>query len=369
MKSKLTLSSLKRLINETIEEERRGRSRSKKARFNSSQRREKKLVENALRLLEAANPASNLDDHAKEDLAKAKAQLDTFDVKAGLEDVVEWLNKHLNAASNPEGEKVARALHAVLGQGTLDGANNQKFALSPKAGIDCASLKPTQGEIDLFKSVGHPLCNPPSFMACWSGDPHGAGKSIVTAGKKLVLDGHHRWSTVACIAGPGTNIDCSDFSIDSFGEDAQAVLSAAQVAIVGSAQYDQLASGPQMVPKSEVSTLEIDGQEFETDILGDPNALKGQILTLKESGNDDIGVFDSYAKTYANHVLLSDSYMQYALYGQVLAKGGADAQRALQSQPNVESFQDQLAPQDGTVTQEGKFVVATLLIEAIDRPD
>lgn len=316
---KLNINSLRALVKETLSET----VKSNTSRKSKQQKREHRLVENALRLLESAEAAS-LDGFTKEELAEANKQLQTFNVKAGLAKVVDWLNIHLNESSNPaqenEPERVARALHAILANGQLDGDNDQQFTLSKKTPIATGKLTPTQGEIDLFKSIGHPLCNPKSFLDCFSGDPHGRGKTIVTAGESLVLDGHHRWSTVACIAGPEQTIDCVNFGIDAFGQDAEAVLAAAQVAIVGSAKYDTLAQGSKMVPFATTSQVNgANGKPINTNILGNPSLIKDTIKQLINSGQADLTPFDKYASSYANSVMLSDAYMHYALYDTVMA--------------------------------------------------
>lgn len=368
---KLNIKSLRNLVKEALAEDSRI---SKKPLDNKRRlRREKKLVENALRLLESATAAS-LDDFSKEELAEANEQLKTFDIKAGLAKVVEWLNIHLNENSNPATEnepaKVARAMHAILANGQLDGDNDQQFNLSKKTPIATGKLAPTQGEIDLFKSIGHPLCNPKSFIDCFSGDPHGSGKTIVTAGGSLVLDGHHRWSTVACIAGPTQTIDCVNFGIDAFGDDGEAVLAAAQVAIVGSVSYDTLKSGSKMVPFATTSeVLDADGTVINTNILGNPGLIKETIKKLIAAGKADLVPFDSYAGSYANSVMLSDSYMHYALYDTVmspdmatnpsqmsaedasaLVSGGADPQKSSIEESTKRPNQDDF----DTETKEGK---------------
>ena len=352
---KLNIRSLRSLVRKTLAED--SRRNKKLIGSKNTSRREKKLVENALRLLESAQ-AANLDDFSQEELAEANEQLKTFDVTAGLAKVVEWLNIHLTESSNPAKEnepaKVARAMHAILANGQLDGDNDQKFNLSKKMPIATGKLAPTQGEIDLFKSIGHPLCNPKSFIDCFSGDPHGRGKTIVTAGESLVLDGHHRWSTVACIAGPEQTIDCVNFGIDSFGADAEAVLSAAQVAIVGSADYDTLKKGSKMVPFATTSEVTSGGQVINTNILGNPSLIKDTIKKLIETGNADLTPFDSYAGSYANSVMLSDAYMHYALYDTVMSPDMASNPSQMSSDDTSALVPGGADPQNSSITESAE---------------
>ena len=177
---------------------------------------------------------------------------------------------------------------------------------------------PTQGEISLFKSIGHPLCNPKSFIDCWSGDPHGRNKYICKAGN-FVLDGHHRWSTVCCIVGPSGEINAVDFDMPNIeAEASESILSVSQVAIVGKAEFGQLEQGPSMVPFANASPpVDVDGQKVNVNILGSGEKVDGlyQMVTSKNGAGFDLTKYDKHAKNYKNGSILSDVYLDYAIFG------------------------------------------------------
>ena len=233
-----------------------------------------------------------------------------------LKSTVDWLNAHLDADSNPAGSDVAQAIHCILGSGTQDGQNDQKIGSGPSKQTPVGPLIPTQGEISLFKSIGHPLCNPKSFIDCWSGDPHGGTKYICKAGT-FILDGHHRWSTVACIVGPTGKINAVDFDIPHIKKEAsEQVLAVSQVAIVGKAEFGQLEQGPDMVPFANASKpVKIGGKNVSMNILGSANKIDGlKALVKKGAGAGfDLTPYDGYASKYKNSAILSDIYLDYAL--------------------------------------------------------
>jgi len=93
--------------------------------------------------------------------------------------------------------------------------------------VSVGKLVGTQSEIGLMNSVAWPLSSVRALKSLLTGDPTGAGKFVVVNDKKI-LDGHHRWSQVFGILGPGGKLNVRDVDIELPHKEALAV---AQVAI------------------------------------------------------------------------------------------------------------------------------------------
>ena len=348
---KLSLNSLRRMVLQEMKQlERNPRSRN----F-GTKKREKRLVENALRLLWEGDEEydggefetieggalMDIDKPSDGDLDAADEQLRTHkgglqkQVNTSLQATVAWLNEILTDSKNPKGEKVSRAVHYLLGHGASQGSGGEQVQkkgdlAARKAGAKpkCGTLFPTQGEISLFKSIGHPLANPQAFMNCFSGDPHGKGKCIVAAGNK-VLDGHHRWSSAAVIGGSQNFINAVMLQFPSdIDPNKEDPLSASQVAIVGATQYDTLKAGggaDVMVPYATTAGP-IDGTDSEAspngvddNILGAEGALKAKLLAFYKAGKLDLikqGKEGSFVNSYkGGTMILNDAYVDYAVFG------------------------------------------------------
>ena len=96
-------------------------------------------------------------------------------------DYVDTLNKML------EDPKAKTLLEDGFG-GVL---GDTKLTFSVKE-IPVSQLMPTQKEIDLDKSLKHPLTNKESFIKTFS-NPIEINKPIVTFRQNYVIDGHHTW--------------------------------------------------------------------------------------------------------------------------------------------------------------------------------
>ena len=107
--------------------------------------------------------------------------------------------------------------------------------------VKASALKPTQNEISIFNSIGWPLSMMSSLRNIKSGDPTGGHGNdpnedgsvdpnrVISSGD-LVIDGHHRWSQVFAIGGPGNDLMVKDIELP--GGTANEKLAVAQVAIV-----------------------------------------------------------------------------------------------------------------------------------------
>lgn len=101
--------------------------------------------------------------------------------------------------------------HFLLG-GHKDGNPRDEIVAVKKASFAASALFPTQSEIDLSKSVKWPLSNPSKAVNILAGAAGTLGSPLVTANGKYVIDGHHRWSQVACL-NPAATIDCIDITV------------------------------------------------------------------------------------------------------------------------------------------------------------
>lgn len=90
------------------------------------------------------------------------------------------------------------------------------------------AYSPTQNEISLMKSVGYPLSSYDKLKNIGTGDPTGENKPIVTS-DRLVIDGHHRWSSIWAISGKKGQILVKNVRFP--GSNAGEKLAKAQIAI------------------------------------------------------------------------------------------------------------------------------------------
>ena len=141
--------------------------------------------------------------------------------------VVDFLN-------SPEGQDPK--VRAALAGGKEDGApSDEVIQVNENAAPTVGDMGPTQNEISLVKSIGWGLSSIKTVENATSGDITGRGLKIVTSGK-LVIDGHHRWSSTWAIAGPAAKISAVDIALP--GESAEQKLSVAQVAIAATMPPD-----------------------------------------------------------------------------------------------------------------------------------
>ena len=86
------------------------------------------------------------------------------------------------------------------------------FDFQPKL-IRAASLIPTQAEIDVEKSLKHPLTKPENIKKDFSNKIVVNDTPIVTFRGNYVIDGHHRWSEVAML-NPDGKMLCFDYDAE-----------------------------------------------------------------------------------------------------------------------------------------------------------
>jgi hypothetical protein len=113
--------------------------------------------------------------------------------------------------SNITDKKFSDFLLGGLTDGKMQRDDVVKFS---NISIPCSSLKPTQNEIDIDKSLSYPLKLTPTsdLIAYFNGGTFAPGGKIVTCGGgKYIIDGHHRWSQLYCM-NPNAKIEAIDMT-------------------------------------------------------------------------------------------------------------------------------------------------------------
>jgi hypothetical protein len=145
-----------------------------------------------------------------------------FDVSKGPSAAVAFLN----------GPGADKRVKAILAAGTTDGDAGDEAATISEGGAMIGDLVPTQVEIELTKSIAYPLAKFDAMKKMISGGTQRIGPPgndmIVTSGN-LIVDGHHRWSSLFSVAGPDGVIAAKDISLPE--KDAASVLAIVQTAI------------------------------------------------------------------------------------------------------------------------------------------
>lgn len=174
---------------------------------------------------------------------KAAGALDDLSVASGPSDTVKFLN-------GPGADPRVRAL---IKAGTADGAPEDEAASISEGSATIGELIPTQIEIELTKSIAYPLAKFEAMKKMISGGTQRIGPPgndmIVTSGN-LIVDGHHRWSSLFSVAGPAGSI--ASINVELPEKDAASVLSIVQTAIAATLD------GP--VPKAKAGGMNILGK-------------------------------------------------------------------------------------------------------------
>ena len=190
--------------------------------------------------------------------------LEKFTVKSGPSNAVKFLN-------GPGADPRVRAL---LAAGKSDGDEADEAATITEAGPTIGNLIPTQVEIELTKSIGYPLAKFDSLKKMISGGVQKIGpkgNDMIVKSGDLIVDGHHRWSSLFSVAGPSGQIAAIDVSLSE--KDAASVLAIVQTAIAATLK------GP--VPKAKAGGMNILGKS--------EDQIASLITKTYESGEGEAG--------------------------------------------------------------------------------
>lgn len=146
-------------------------------------------------------------------------------------------------------------VRALLNSGRLDGEPEDEAGNIQETAKTLGDLQPTQIEIELTKSIAFPLSKFDFLKKMISGGVQRVGPKgndmIVTSGN-LIIDGHHRWSSLFSVAGPDAQIAAIDIALPE--TDASSVLAIVQTAIAST-----LTKG-ESVPKAKAGGMNILGK-------------------------------------------------------------------------------------------------------------
>lgn len=208
------------------------------------------------------------DENASPEQDKAvknpSAAIKDLNVGAGPSATVQWLN---SAGADPR-------VRALLNSGKKDGSEEDEAAKVTEGSATIGKLVPTQVEIELTKSIAYPLANFGSLKKMISGGVQRigpAGNDMIVKSGNLIVDGHHRWSSLFSVAGPAGIIASIDIELPE--KDAASVLAIVQTAIAATLD------GP--VPKAKAGGMNILGQS--------KDAIAKMIRSAYEQGEGEAG--------------------------------------------------------------------------------
>ena len=221
------------------------------------------------------------EEEGKDTLSKAAEKTGGDLSDYGVVKIVDFLN-------SPEGKDPK--VRAALRGGQKDAkSKDEVIKVSDNATPNVSTLKPTQNEISLSKSIGWPLSSYDTLKNIETGDPSGRGMKIVSSGD-LVIDGHHRWSSMWSV-NPQADINAVDIDLAAHGDSPDEKLALAQLAIA--ATIDPTSGD---IPKATTGGAK-------DNILGsDAGTIKDMITSLvgkkMDSGKPLLG--DKYIETVKN---------------------------------------------------------------------
>lgn len=133
---------------------------------------------------------------------KRKQELENWLRNKNYPDYVKTLNKMLD---DPKAK-------TLLQDGFGGELGNMKLKFSVK-NISAKSLRPTQSEIDISKSVKHGLTKTQGVTKCFDKEIIINNMPLITFRGNYVIDGHHRWAQVAAF-NPNGKMVCFDYDGD-----------------------------------------------------------------------------------------------------------------------------------------------------------
>jgi len=238
-----------------------------------------KLTETQLRRIISRETKIVLREKKGDESTKEKGRKSFSDYKAAASVVSDKLDvsdgpTSIRAFLNGPGKD--SKVRTVLAGGQTDGSPGDEATAPTETSVAVGSLIPTQSEIELTKSIAFPLAVFKGLKnSCGSGvkkiGPPGNDKIVISG--NLIVDGHHRWSSLFAIGGPEAQIAAIDLGIPE--QDAASVLAATQVAIASTLR------GGETLPSAEAGA---------SNILGaGKDAIKKMIEDAVTSGSGEKG--------------------------------------------------------------------------------
>jgi len=154
-------------------------------------------------------------------------------------------------------EEVLKALAAGLDDAA--GAVDDQVAITT-GDVVCHTLRPTQTEVVMKKSLDFTLTNPASAIAYLSSNgpfkvgPEG-NDAIIVLNNKYVLDGHHRWSSLYCM-NPNASIYCFNIQVNAKPTYVLKLLQASIAAYTGGALPSNPGGGDNLFTTDEATLKE-----------------------------------------------------------------------------------------------------------------
>ena len=131
--------------------------------------------------------------------AERKKELEAWLKNKNYSDYVDALNDMLD---DPKAK-------TLLQDGFGGELGNLKLTYSVKQ-ISAAALRPTQAEIDISKSIKHPLLKPSNVKADFDKEIIINSMPLITFRGNYIIDGHHRWAEAA-VFNPTGKMVCFDY--------------------------------------------------------------------------------------------------------------------------------------------------------------
>lgn len=154
-------------------------------------------------------------------------------------------------------------IHAFITAGTQDNDDVENFAVRKASGV-VSKLIPCQNEIGFGNSLNDII-----GLSKWAGAAEELNEilvgnnvllaapkgkiPIITFAGKYIIDGHHRWSKIAC-ANPNATVVCLDFNNKTIGENPEKALKAFHLAIA--AELKGMPTEPLRPPNMMKSSVE-----------------------------------------------------------------------------------------------------------------
>lgn len=242
-----------------------------------------KLTETQLRRIISRETKVILREKKGDESTKEKGRKSFSDYKAAASAVSNKLDvsdgpTSIRAFLNGPGKDPK--VRTVLAGGQTDGSPDDEATAPTETSVAVGSLIPTQSEIELTKSIAFPLAVLKGLKnSCGSGvkkiGPPGNDKIVISG--NLIVDGHHRWSSLFAVGGPEAQIAAIDLGIPE--QDAASVLAATQVAIASTLR------GGETLPSAEAGASNILGagkdaiKKMIEDAVASGSGEKGPMLT------------------------------------------------------------------------------------------